>query len=56
MSRDSESKVVVAGSSAEALFGNIFKKKTIQRLNAYIVTVNLKPSMQILYPNIGVCY
>ena len=52
MSSDSESQVVVTGSSAEedkgALFGNIFEKKTIQRRNARIVTVNLKVSMQIL--------
>ena len=53
MSSDSESKVVVAGSSAEdivqgkkmkrgALFGDIFKKKMIQKRNAYIVTMSLK--------------
>ena len=58
MSSDSESIVVVAGSIVrkisckgrrwrEAPFGNIFKKKTIQRRTARIVTMNLKLSMQI---------
>ena len=58
MSSDSESKVVVAGTSAEdivqreAVFGNIYKKKMIQRRNARIVIMNLKLGMQILL----VCY
>ena len=59
MSSDSESKVVVAGSSAEDIvqreklcFGNIFGKRMIQSRNARIVTANLKLALEHVHPNI----